>query len=432
MNSSMDAVSRTESAGSDPIAVIGIGCRFAGGVTCPETLWLMLQEGRDGVVPVPPERWNASRWYDPDRHHPGTMNFRQAGFLQERIDQFDAAFFGIAPREAQMMDPQQRLFLEVAFEALEDAGIRSDALAQTRTGIFTGVYNGNYTMMARGAPDASAINGWSATGGHASIVAGRLAYFLGTTGPALAVDTACSSSLVAVHLAVQSLRSGECEMALVGGVHLLTAPEPLVASTKLGATSPDGRCKVFDAAADGFGHGEGAGVIVLKRLSEATAAGDRIIAVIRGTAVNQDGRSNSLTAPNGPSQAQVITRALRDAGVGPSQISYVEAHGTATPLGDPIEVEAIGDALGAQRERPLLIGSVKSNLGHTEAAAGIAGLIKAILVAQKCIAPPQAGFETLNPEIAALDLPISIPKAQTELAGVDGRRIVGVSAFGFS
>lgn len=417
---------------SRSIAVVGMGCRFAGGVASPDDLWRLLSQGRHGIVRVPAERWSEDEWYNPERDHPGTMNMRHAGFLEQDIHEWDAGFFGIAPREAEIMDPQHRLFMEVAHEALEDAGIIPTSLSGTRTGIFAGVYNSNYSMMARGAPDPEMINGWSATGGHASVLAGRLAYYLGTKGPAMVVDTACSSSLVAVHLAVQSLRSGECDVALVGGAHLLIAPEPLVASTKLGATSSDGRCKVFDAGADGFGHGEGAGVLVLKRLSEANADGDRISAVIKGTAVNQDGRSNSLTAPNGPSQEGVVADALADADVTADKIGYVEAHGTGTPLGDPIEVEALSNVLAAERKNPLLIGSLKANIGHTEAAAGIAGLIKSILVVENGCVPPQPFFETLNPEIANLDTPIDIPAVPVRLDCIDGKRTAGVSAFGFA
>ncbi len=428
----MNAISDTESSEREPIAVIGIGCRFAGGVDGPDALWQLLEEKRDGIISVPADRWDSEKWYNSERDHPGTMNMTQAGFLEDGIDRFDAGFFGIAPREAATMDPHQRLFLEVSHQALEDAGIIADSLAGTRTAIFAGAYNANYSLMARGAPDPALIDGWSATGGHASVIAGRLAYYLGTTGPALVVDTACSSSLVAIHMAVRSLRAGECDLAIVGGVHLMTAPEPLVASTKLGATAPDGHCKPFDASADGFGHGEGAGVIILKRLSDADVAHDRVIAVIRGSAVNQDGRSNSLTAPNGPSQENVITEALRDAGVRANQVGFVEAHGTGTPLGDPIEIEAVARSLDHERSGPVLVGSVKANLGHTEAAAGIAGLIKALLVVNRGIVPPQAGFSVLNPEIDLLDAPIVVPQQSMVLETIEGRRIAGVSAFGFA
>ena len=340
-----------------PVAVIGLGCRFPGGVNGPEAFWRLLMEGRSGVIETPPERWNSVDWYDPDRDAPGKMNMRRAGFLADGIDRFDAGFFGIAPREAAGMDPQQRLLLEVAWETLENAALASDRLKNSNSGVFVGLYNNNYTLAGRGSPAPDLIDGWSASGSHTSIAAGRLSYLLDWKGPSLAVDTACSSSLVAVHLAVCSLQSGECDLALAGGVHLLLAPEALIASAKLGATAPDGRCKAFDAAADGFGHGEGCGLVALKRLPDALADGDRVLAIIHGSAVNQDGRSNSLTAPNGPSQEAVIRRALGRAGIAPRLVSYVEAHGTGTRLGDPIEIEALSSVLGAERDAPLIVGN---------------------------------------------------------------------------
>jgi len=417
--------------GGEPVAIVGIGCRLPGGVDGPEAFWNLLAEGRDGVVEVPADRWSIDDWFDADRSAPGKMNLRCAGFLADGIDRFDAEFFGIAPREATSMDPQQRLLLEVAWEALENAGIAPDRLVGTACGVFVGLYNNNYTMTARGSPAVEAIDGWSASGGHTSVAAGRLSYSLGLTGPSLAVDTACSSSLVAVHLAVRAIQTGECAMALAGGVHLMLAPEPLVASTKLGATAPDGRCKTFDAEADGFGHGEGCGVVVLKPLSVALDAGDRIVAVIRGSAVNQDGRSNSLTAPNGPAQEAVIRAAVARAGVAPGEVGYLEAHGTGTRLGDPIEIEAAAAALGEGRTEPLLVGSVKTNLGHLEAAAGIAGLIKAALCVNRGAVPLHLNFTRLNPEIDAASVELRIPTATTAWDGVGGRRIAGVSGFGF-
>ena len=335
------------------------------------------------------------------------------------------------PREAAGMDPQQRLLLEVAWETLENAALASDRLKNSNSGVFVGLYNNNYTLAGRGSPAPDLIDGWSASGSHTSIAAGRLSYLLDWKGPSLAVDTACSSSLVAVHLAVCSLQSGECDLALRGGVHLLLAPEALIASAKLGATAPDGRCKAFDAAADGFGHGEGCGLVALKRLPDALADGDRVLAIIHGSAVNQDGRSNSLTAPNGPSQEAVIRRALGRAGIAPRLVSYVEAHGTGTRLGDPIEIEALSSVLGAERDAPLIVGSVKTNIGHLEAAAGVAGLIKAVLCLGHGIIPPHLNFTALNPEIDPKPARLVIPVQPTAWDGVDGRRIAGVSAFGF-
>jgi acyl transferase domain-containing protein/SAM-dependent methyltransferase/NAD(P)-dependent dehydrogenase (short-subunit alcohol dehydrogenase family)/acyl carrier protein len=414
-----------------PIAVIGIGCRFPGGVNGPEAFWRLLMDGRSGIVETPSERWNSADWYDPDRSVPGKMNMRRAGFLADGIDRFDAGFFSIAPREATSMDPQQRLLLEVAWETLENAALAPDRVKGANCGVFVGLYYNNYALTGRGSPAPEIIDGWSASGSHTSIAAGRLSYLLDLKGPCLAVDTACSSSLVAVHLAVRSLQSGECNLALAGGVHLLLAPEALVASTKLGATAPDGRCKAFDVAADGFGHGEGCGLVALKRLPEALADGDRVLAIIHGSAVNQDGRSNSLTAPNGPSQEAVIRAALVRAGIAPRLVSYVEAHGTGTPLGDPIEIEALSAALGAERDTPLIVGSVKTNIGHLEAAAGVAGLIKAVLCVEHGMIPPHLNFTALNPEIDPEPARLMIPTQPMAWEGVDGRRIAGVSAFGF-
>jgi acyl transferase domain-containing protein/SAM-dependent methyltransferase/NAD(P)-dependent dehydrogenase (short-subunit alcohol dehydrogenase family)/acyl carrier protein len=414
-----------------PIAVIGIGCRFPGGVNGPEAFWRLLIEGRSGIIETPPNRWNSADWYDPDRNVPGKMNMRCAGFLADGIDRFDAGFFSIAPREAASMDPQQRLLLEVAWETLENAALAPDRIKGANCGVFVGLYHNNYALSGRGSPAPEIIDGWSASGSHTSIAAGRLSYLLDLKGPSLAVDTACSSSLVAVHLAVRSLQSGECNLALAGGVHLLLAPEALVASTKLGATAPDGRCKAFDAAADGFGHGEGCGLVVLKRLPEALADGNRVLAIIHGSAVNQDGRSNSLTAPNGPAQEAVIRAALTRAGIAPRLMSYVEAHGTGTRLGDPIEIEALSTVLGPGRDTPLMVGSVKTNIGHLEAAAGIAGLIKAVLCVEHGLIPPHLNFTALNPEIDPERARLVIPTEPIAWAGVDGRRIAGVSAFGF-
>ncbi|MES2946571.1 MAG: beta-ketoacyl synthase N-terminal-like domain-containing protein, partial [Pseudomonadota bacterium] len=417
---------------AEPIAVVGIGCRFPGGADSPEALWRMLLEGRDAIVDVPASRWNIDAWHDADRSVPGKMNMRRAGFLQEDISGFDGAFFGVAPREAMAMDPQQRLLMEVAWEALENAASPADKLSGTDCGVFLGLYHNNYGLTLRGSPAPENIDGWSASGAHTSVAAGRLSYFLNLAGPSMAVDTACSSSLVAVHLALQSLRSGECSMALAGGVHLLLSPEPLVASAKLGATAADGRCKTFDAAADGFGHGEGCGIVVLKRLADAEAAGDRVLAVIRGSCVNQDGRSNSLTAPNGPAQEAAVRTALQRAGIAPRQVGYIEAHGTGTQLGDPIEVEALAEVLGEGRDAPLMVGSVKTNLGHLEAAAGVAGLIKAILCVQHGVVPAHLNFTDINPEIDSGTVELQIPVKAVQWDGIDGRRIAGVSAFGFS
>jgi acyl transferase domain-containing protein/cyclopropane fatty-acyl-phospholipid synthase-like methyltransferase len=413
------------SAGREPIAIIGMGCRYAGGAAGPAALWQLLTTGVDAVRPI--RRWDHAAWQSADPEQPGRTTQAEAALL-DGIEAFDAAFFGIAPREAEAMDPQQRLVLEVAWEALEDAAIPPDRLDGVSGGVYLGLYNSNYGLIGRGSPDPSLIGAWSASGTHTSIAPGRIAFRLGLTGPAVALDTACSSSLVAVHLAVQSLRSGECEVALAGGVHLILSPLPLVASAKLGAASPTSRCRAFDAAADGFAHGEGCGVVVLKRLSDAVAAGDRVLAVIHGSAVNQDGRSAGLTAPSGPAQEAVLRAALADAALAPAEIDAIEAHGTGTALGDPIEMHALRSVFAGDRARPLAVGSAKTNIGHTEAAAGIAGLIKAVLMLRYQQVAPSLHFKRLNPHIDLAGASIAVPTRLEETP----LRHIGVSSFGFS
>jgi len=332
MQSRLDAAERAQ---SEPIAIIGMGCRFPKAARNPEAFWRMLREGADGISEVPAVRWDIGRYYDPDPAAAGKMNTRWGGFL-EHVDQFDAAFFGISPREALWMDPQQRLLLETAWEALEDAGQVSARWTAKPAGVFVGVCNSDYAWHQISNPED--VEAYTSTGSAYSIVANRLSYLLDLKGPSLVVDTACSSSLVAVHLACQSLRKEECHLALAGGVNLTLSPIPFISLSKYGMMAADGHCKVFDAAADGFVRGEGCGVVVLKRLSDALEAGDAILALIRGSGVNQDGRSNGLTAPNVLSQQEVIRRALKQAGIAASDLQYVEAHGTGTALGDPIEI----------------------------------------------------------------------------------------------
>jgi acyl transferase domain-containing protein len=377
------SLSEMKRAREEPIAIVGMACRFPGGVDNPDAYWELLRNGVDAVTEVPPDRWDLGEYYDADPNAPGKMYTRHGGFLTQ-IDRFDSHFFGIAPREAMSMDPQQRVLLEVSWEALERAGLAPDRLGGTPTSVFVGISTSDYAYLGVRARSPRLIDAYSGTGGSVCITAGRLAYTLGLRGPALALDTACSSSLVAVHLAVGSLRSGESRLALVAGVNLMLMPDATVYFCKVRALAADGRCKTFDAAADGYVRGEGCGVVVLKRLSDALADGDQVLALIRGSSVNQDGHSNGLTAPNLQAQEAVIRSALAAAGIEPAQVGYVEAHGTGTPLGDPIEVQALAAALGAGRpaERPLLVGSVKTNFGHLEAAAGVAGLIKAVLVLQ--------------------------------------------------
>ncbi len=417
---------------SDAIAIVGIGCRMPGGVVSPESFWTLLREGVDAVSEVPADRWNADAYYDPDPDSPGKMVTRWGGFVED-VDRFDPQFFGIAPREAAGMDPQQRLLLEVSWEALEHAGQAPDRLHGSNTGVFVGISTNEYLQLQIKA-GASRLDAHAGTGGAVSVAAGRLSYSLGLQGPALAVDTACSSSLVAVHLACQSLQRGECDMALAGGVNLTLAPEANVILSRARMLSPEGRCKTFDASADGYVRGEGCGVIVLKRLAEAEQAGDRVLAVIRATAVNQDGRSGGLTVPNGPAQEALIRKALASAGVSPAQVDYVEAHGTGTPLGDPIEVRALGNVFGDGRAAadPLLIGSVKTNVGHLESAAGIAGLIKVALSLHRGEIPAHLHLESLNPLIALDAIPAAIPTSTMPWPARGTRRLAGVSSFGFS
>ncbi len=422
----------SERARHEPIAIVGMGMRFPGGVTTPEEYWSLLVEGVDAIAEIPPERWEIDAWYNPDPDAPGKMSQRHMGYLRD-VDRFDPQFFGIAPREAAAMDPQQRLLLEVSWEALERAGIAPARLAGSRTGVFVGVTSGDYRVVSIGARGLEGLDAYFASGNAQSIASGRLSYVYGLEGPSLTIDTACSSSLVAVHLAVQSLRSGECPVALAGAVNLILAPENSITLSKYQMLAPDGRCKFGDASADGFVRGEGCAMLVLKRLSDAQADGDPILAVIRGSALNQDGASSGLTAPNGPSQEAVLRAALADAGATPAEVSYIEAHGTGTALGDPIEVQALGAVFADSRpgERPLLVGSVKSNFGHLEGAAGMAGLIKLVLMLQHGQVPPSLHFATPSPHIDWEELPLRVPTA-LEPWPQGGARLGGVSSFGFS
>jgi acyl transferase domain-containing protein/SAM-dependent methyltransferase len=413
----------------EPVAIVGMGLRLPGGVRDAAGLEDLLWSGRDAVTEIPAERWSTEALYSDDADAPGKLTTRYGAFL-EGVDRFDAEFFGIAPREAASMDPQQRLLLEVAWNALEDAGHAPAALAGSRTGVYLGISNGDYGRALFGHPEA--IDVYFSTGNAFSVAAGRLSYFLGVHGPAVSVDTACSSSLVALHLACQGLRQRECDRALVGGVNLILTPEMNIAFSKGRMMAPDGRCKTFDAAADGYVRGEGCCVLVLRRLADALADGDRVLAVVRGTAMNQDGRSGGLTAPSGPAQEAVIRAALEAAGVAPAAVGYVEAHGTGTSLGDPIEVGALVAALcaGRDRARPLLVGSVKTNLGHLEAAAGLAGVAKVVAALRRREVPPHLHFTQGNPHIDWAQ-PISVPTAATPWPA-GGPCVAGVSSFGFS
>ena len=425
-----ERVARAESASTEPIAIVGMGCRFPGGANDPEGYWRLLRAGIDAVREVPGNRWDVQEYYDQDPEAPGKMYTRRGGFLDVDVAAFAPEFFNISPREAAMMDPQQRLLLEICWEALENAGQSPQQLAGSPTGVFLGMSTHDYSLIAS-RPDLSHIDSYSGTGNTASIAAGRISYLLGVHGPSFTLDTACSSSLVGIHLACRSLASRECDLALAGGVNLILSPEPTVYFCKLRALSADGRCKTFDASADGYVRGEGCGVVVLKRLSDAIAARDNVLAVVRGSAVNQDGRSNGLTAPNQAAQVALIREALARARVAPGRVGYVEAHGTGTSLGDPIEVGALASALSEGRTEPLLLGSAKTNLGHLEAAAGIAGLIKAVLVLQHREVPPHLHLEKVNPYVRLEEIPARVPREATPWASSEPR-IAGVSSFGFS
>ncbi|GCE31286.1 hypothetical protein KDA_67700 [Dictyobacter alpinus] len=439
LSRSVDDVSEAEQhrdvAPDESIAVIGIGCRFPGGVTNPDAFWQFLRDGGNGITEVPASRWDVDAYYDADPDAPGKMYTRHGGFLADS-SRFDAEFFGISPREAMRMDPQQRLLYEVTWEALEHASIPSESLTGSQTGVFIGMMNNlEYLQLQSqtGEPDYIDDPYWS-IGSSSSMAAGRLAYLYDWHGPGLTVDTACSSSLVSLHLACQSLRNQECSLAVVGGVNAIVLPETMVNACKMGMLSPNGQCSTFDEAADGFALGEGCGVVIVKRLSDAMADHNHILAVIRGSAVNQDGRSNGITAPNKLAQEAVIRSALANAHISPEQVDYVETHGSGTALGDPIEISALASVLGTghSQERPLLVGTVKTNIGHLAGAAGIAGLIKTILSLTQREIPPHLHLQKPNAHIPWQSIPVHVPDQPTAWPKAAGARIAGVSSFGWS
>lgn len=422
----------TEAARTEPIAVVGIGCRFPG-AEGPDEYWELLRSGRDAITETPTDRWDADAIFDPAPDARGKVATRWGGFL-EHIDEFDAGFFGISPREAAQMDPQQRMLLEVAWEALEDAGQDAAALAGSDAGVFVGIHSHSSDYYLLQAAERRELDMYSGTGTSHSVVSGRLSYLFDLRGPSVAVDTACSSSLVAVHLAVRSLRDHECSLAIVGGVNAIIEPSFTMVASRMRMMSPSGRCRPFDASGDGFVRSEGCGVVLLKRWSDAVTDGDHVLAVIRGSAINQDGRSNGLTAPNSRSQQAVIEAALQSAGVAPSDVGLVETHGTGTPLGDPIEVEALVEVFG-RREADggvCALGSAKANIGHCEGAAGVAGLIKAVLSLRAGEIPPMVHFRELNPHISLEGTPFRIPTAVVPWPAGEQPRHAGVSSFGWS
>jgi candicidin polyketide synthase FscE len=424
------ATVRTAHDSAEPIAIVGLACRFPAGANDPDAYWQLLERAAPVAVPVPADRWDHSRWYQPGPPAPGKTYCARVAVVDDPAG-FDAPFFGLTAREAEMIDPEHRMFLEVGWEALEHAGVRIDDLVGSRTGVWVGILPSEYA--ARIDLERRAASPYALTGADISFAAGRFSYLLGLRGPAVAVSTACSSSLVAIHDAVRGLRAGDCDLAVAGGVALVADPAQVVIRSQIGALSPDGTCKTFDAAADGYGRGEGAGVLVLKRLSDALAAGDVVHGVIRGVAVNHDGRSSGLTVPSGPAQQALIEHALADARLEPTDVDFLECHGTGTKLGDPIEVRAAGEVYSRGRSdaRPLLLGSAKAVVGHLEAAAGVAGVIKLVLALGRERVPP-THVHTVNPELPLAEFPLELVTEGRAWPRGPRRRVGAVSSFGLS
>src|SRR5580700_304410 len=416
----------------DPVAIIGIGCRFPGGITDVESFWKLLTEAREAVTDVPPDRWNIERFFDTEPGLPGKSIAKRAGFL-DNIDQFDPQFFGISPREAPFVDPQHRLLLETAWEAIEDAGLVLDLENGTDIGVFVGISHNEYQGIQSTAFDHSGIGPHSPTGCAHSIAANRVSYCLNLLGPSVAMDTACSSALTALHTACEHIWTGRGDVAMAGGVTVMITPGGFIGFSQASMLSPEGKCKAFDAAANGFVRGEGAGMVLLKRLSRAIEDGDHIQGIIVGTALNQDGHTNGISLPSAEAQARLVSEACVNAGISPSEIGFVEAHGTGTAVGDPIEAYALSKALCQDRpaDKPLPIGSVKTNLGHLETAAGLAGLLKAMLVLKHGRIPASLHFNTPNPNIDFAALKLRIPTTLEPFPETSGSRMAGVNSFGF-
>jgi acyl transferase domain-containing protein/surfactin synthase thioesterase subunit len=416
---------------NEPIAIIGMGCRFPGHANSPEAFWDLLANGVDAIVETPADRWSGAAFFDRDAARPGHMWTRWGGFVDD-IMEFDAAFFGITPREAARMDPQQRLFLETTWQALQDAGIVPEVLAGSKTAVYAGVSGHDYGILQLNHSNRCLIGGHTMSGVTNCIVANRVSYLLDLRGPSMVVDTACSSSLVAIHLACRSLRTNEATLAIAGGVGALLNPEPTIAFSQGTFLSPDGRCKAFDRSANGYVRGDGSGTVILKPLSRAVADGDHIYALIRGTATNQDGRTNGMTVPSQEAQEQVILDACHDGGVSPGEIQYVEAHGTGTGVGDPIEAAALAKVLRVGRNggKPCIVGAVKTNIGHLESAAGIAGLMKTAMVLERGEIPSNLHFEAVNPAVNLSEAPLQFA-TEFQQWPADGTKLASVNSFGF-
>lgn len=417
----------------EPIAIVGIGCRFPGGVKDTESYWDLMMNGVDAITDVPKDRWDMRKYYDPDHSRPGKLYAKQAGFLKEKVERFDPMFFGISPREAEYMDPQQRLLLEVAWEAMEDAGLPGEQLQGSLTGVFIGGFCLDHKLKQLSPMNRHLLAAHSGTGSTMAILANRISYIFNLQGPSVSMDTACSSSLVATHYACQSIWNGECHTALAGGVNIMLKPEYSIAMSKGKFLSPESRCKMFDESASGYVRGEGAGIVLLKPLSQAQRDGDRVYAVIRGTGVNQDGHTNGMTVPSAEAQRKLIRSVYAQAGVSPGDIQYVEAHGTGTQAGDPIEASALHLALSDQREpdQKCWVGSVKTNIGHLEAAAGIAGLIKAALILKNKEIPPNLHFQHPNSKIPLDEYCIQVPVSPQPFPPSTNGSFVGVNSFGY-
>src|SRR5688572_14702411 len=414
------------------IAIIGIGCRFPGGANDSESFWKLLVDGREAVCEIPPDRWNIERFYDPEPGIPGKSVAKRGGFV-EGIDQFDPQFFGISPREAPYIDPQQRLLLETAWEAIENAGMVLDFEKGTELSVFVGISHNDYQLIQSTPWEHGGISPHSPTGSAHSIAANRISYCFNLRGPSVAMDTACSSALTAVHAACEHIWTGRGDVALAGGVTVMITPGGFIGFSQAGMLSPEGKCKAFDAEANGFVRGEGAGMVLLKRLSKAIEDGDPIQGILLGSALNQDGHTNGISLPSPEAQARLVKDACADAGIDPLQIGFVEAHGTGTAVGDPIEATALAEALCANRpaDKPLVIGSVKTNLGHLETAAGVAGMVKAMLVLKHRQIPANLHFKTPSPHIDFEALKLRVNTALEPFPETNGPRLAGVNSFGF-